>query len=111
MHKSHTLAVDIAARQMNLIGAFVAQVNLEMGAGDPQDGSAPFSLRTAAPEAWALWEATMAAIAHPPQQLSVLLTNRIAAAYASAGDPSIKLFVEHDALEVGPELTGGGCNP
>ena len=104
MSMSHVLAVDMAARQLNLFGALVAQVNLRMGAGDPQDGSAPFSRRTAAPEAWALLEATMAAIAHPPQQLSVLLTNRIAAAYASAGDPSIKLFVEDDSLKIAPPI-------
>ena len=100
MNMSHVLAVDMAARQLNLFGAFVAQVNLGMGAGDPQDGSAPFSLRTAAPEAWALLEATMAAIAHPPQQLPVLLTNKIATAYASAGDPSIRWFGADHALKV-----------
>jgi hypothetical protein len=64
-HKSYLLAVDMATRQINLFAAFAAQTELELGAGDPED-SEPFSLHTRTPEAWALFEATVAAIAHPP---------------------------------------------
>jgi hypothetical protein len=94
MHKQYTLTVEMATRQLNLIAAFVAQTELELGDGEDPDatgseGTGPFSLSERAPEAWALLEATIAAIAHPAQQLSALLTNKIAAAYSLAGDPSI----------------------
>jgi hypothetical protein len=109
MHKQYTLTVEMATRQLNLIAAFVAQTELELGDGEDPDatgseGTGPFSLSERAPEAWALLEATIAAIAHPAQQLSALLINKISAAYSLAGDPSIKLFVPDDALKVSPPI-------
>ena len=109
MYKNYMMAVEMASRQLNLIAAFVAQTELELSDGDDPEspdaeGTGPFSLSGRAPEAWALFEATIAAIAHPAQQLSVLLTNKIAAAYSLAGDPSIRLFVPDDTLKVAPPI-------
>ena len=55
MHKNYMIAVEMAARQLNRLTAFVAQTELELGDGNDPDatdseGTGPFSLSGAHPK-------------------------------------------------------------